>query len=96
MHQAGVVDRLQPAAGLREDVAQALGGKLLPGGVQHLLERHALQQRHDEEGLDYPGVLELADIEDLDDVGMVQVGQDAPLFIEHLDGAAALDIPDRL
>src|SRR5205085_2540426 len=65
-------------------------------GADEFLERLAGEQRHDEVRLARAILFELADIEDLDDIGMAHGGEDVALFIEEVERGAARNVAQGL
>src|SRR5262249_41247620 len=59
-----------------------------------VIKRDAGQQRHDKERLLLPGFLELARLQNVNDVGMAQAGKDAPLFLEKRKRSGIDTSPD--
>ncbi len=77
--------RLQPAAGLRNNVDRAFDGKTMAGLADERFQRGAGQERHHEVRLLLAVLFEFPDIENLNDVGMAHGGEHVALFVEQLE-----------
>ncbi len=96
MNEAALVGRLQSAAGLHQDLYRPIHREPLAGALDEVIESVAGKERHNEIWLAPAVLLELADVEDVNDVGMAEAGQHGPLFREQLDGGGVGDVAHGL
>src|SRR5207237_10356642 len=85
--QSLVMCGLQAAAGLGNDVDDALNRETVAGVANDLVERLPRQQRHDEVRLPASLFLELTHVEDFDDVRVAHRLEDTALLVEELERA---------
>jgi len=70
MYQAALMSSLKSSAGLRNDLHRALDGETMTGFANKMIKSGARQKRHYEVRLLLAFVLEFADVENFDNVGM--------------------------
>ncbi len=85
MNQAVLVRRLKTAARLREDLDHAVDRQPMAGFPDQLLERLTRKQRHHEERLALPRIVEFPHVEDLDDVRVADRLEGGALLVEQLE-----------
>ncbi len=96
VHQPAFVGRLQAAAGLGHDFADALDRQAVTGTLDQALQSLTRQQGHDEIRFLQAVVFEFTDIEDLDDVGMAQAGEDITFLLKQLQSRRFGDLAQGL
>ena len=82
--QAALMGGMETAACLGDDFDDPLHGQTMARLLDQVVESLSLQERHDEERLPVPFVVELADVEDLDDVRMADRLERGGLLVEEL------------
>ena len=87
---------VESTASLGDDVDGPLHRQTMTGGPDQLAQRHSRQHGHNEERLEAAFEFELADVDDLDDVGMIDVGQDFVFTVEKLERAGIGDVQQSL
>jgi len=96
MHQAALVRRLQASASLRNDFDRAFHCQPVTRLADECVQGRARQQWHHEVGFVLAVFFELANVENLDNVGMAHGGEHIAFFIEELQRRRIGEIEDSL
>ena len=85
---------METMGGLGDDFKHAGDAQPRAAILDEAIERGARQERHHEEGFFHTILVEFADVVDVDDIGVDHGGEDAPLFVEKLEGGGIFDVED--
>src|SRR5208282_5330010 len=96
MYQASLMRRLQAAARLGKNPDGALDGQAMAGFANKSFERGAGQKRHHEIRFFLAVFLELANIENLNNVGMAHGGEHIAFLVEQLQRSGIGNIENSL
>ncbi len=94
--EALLVGGVEAVGGLRDDFEDAGDAKAGAAVLDEAVEGDAGQQGHHEKGFLAPFLVELADVINIDDIGVDHGGEDGPLLIKELEGCGIVDIEDGL
>jgi hypothetical protein len=96
VNQAVLVCSLQSTANLIDNPYEPFDCEPGAGGINEVGKRNARQKWHYKKRLPLASLFNLANVPNVDDIGVTDTGEDTPLFAEQLDGCGIGNIAHGL